>query len=492
MASGGKDLRGTRRQHAHSSAAGAVSSALRRIGRSLYPRLPVWSQHVMVSLEGLRLRWKRYGGDYSEIYGDVQRRAGLAPGPFQRERQQRIAEFLDRARRSRFWRRKFDEHGVSPQGDPMTELSKLPVIDKQVVTEHRDDILTEPAGGEDRVRVRTSGTTGSGLVFETTLMGEREKWATWWRYRSWHGIDRETRCGYFGGRLVVPVDQDDPPYWRVNLPGKQVLFSTFHIKGSTAQAYARRIQRDRLPWLHGYPSALALLGHYVLERDLGPFPSVRIVTTGAESLLTHQREVISCAFGAEVREHYGLAEAVANFSQCEEGRLHVDEDFALVEFLPLSDSDRYRIVGTNWSNPAFPLLRYDTGDVARLASHKCDCGHRGRVVEEVDGRREDYLVLEDGRRLGRLDHIFKGLSHIREAQLHQPAMGKVYVKVVTREGYEETGEEEELRHELDQRLNGAIDYEIRYVDRIERTDRGKLRFVVSEVEDSSLTNRPSE
>lgn len=446
----------------------------------------------MVSLEGLRLRWKRYGGNYQEIYEDVQRRAGLAPITFRREGRRRLAEFLEGARRSRFWRRKFDEHGVSSEGDPMTELSKLPVIDKQVVTRHRHEILTEPAGGEDRVPVRTSGTTGSGLVFESTLTGEREKWATWWRYRSWHGIDRKTRCGYFGGRLVVPVAQDDPPYWRVNLPGEQVLFSSFHIKESTAGAYARRIQRGRLPWLHGYPSALALLGHYVLERDLGPFPSIRVVTTGAESLLAHQREVISRAFGAEVCEHYGLAEAVANFSQCEEGRLHVDEDFGLVEFHPLPDGDQYRIVGTNWTNPAFPLLRYDTGDLARLASSECDCGRRGRAVEEVDGRREDYLVLEDGRRLGRLDHIFKGLSHIREAQLYQPDVERVYVKVVTREGYEETDEEEKLCHELDQRLNELIDYEIRYVDHIDRTDRGKLRFMVSEVEESSLTNSHSE
>lgn len=465
---------------------GGLFSYLRKAARSLYPRLPVWAQNVLVSLEGARLRWRRYGGDYDRIYGEVQRRGRLGRSELESEQRRRLAEFIARSSRSPFWRQRFDEFGVSVGGDPMAELSKLPVVGKETVRTNRDAIATEPAGDEERVDVRTSGTTGSGLVFETTLTGEREQWATWWRYRSWHGVQRGTWCGYFGGRLVVPVDQEAPPFWRLNLPGKQVMFSTFHIREATAPEYAARIRRDRLSWLHGYPSALALLGHYVLEDDLGPFPSVEIVTAGAESLLSHQREVIESAFGAPVREHYGLAEAVANFSECPEGRLHVDEGFSWVEFIPIEGTDRHRIVGTNWSNPAFPLLRYDTGDVARLGSEGCPCGRPGRIVEDVDGRREDYVVLEDGTRIGRLDHVFKGMTRVREAQLYQPEVGKLVVRVAKGEEYDEKGEEEKLRRELDQRLGEGVDYSIEYVDRIERSGRGKLRFVVSDVDRPAL------
>lgn len=457
-------------------------SALRRAGRSLYSHLPYWGQNVLVSLEGARLQGRRYGGAYDAIYREVERRSQLGPNELESERRRRLGEFLQASKRAAYWRDQFERHGVSVEKDPETELSKLPIIQKETVRRNRSAIATDPVGDEERVEVRTSGTTGSGLAFETTLTGEREQWATWWRYRSWHGVHRGTWCGYFGGRLVVPVAREEGPYWRLNLPGKQVMFSTFHIRASTAPEYAARIKRDGLPWLHGYPSALALLGHFVLEDDLGPFPCVEIVTTGAESLLSHQRDVIQRAFGAPVREHYGLAEAVANFSECPEGRLHVDEDFSFVEFIPIDGADQYRIVGTNWTNPAFPLLRYDTGDVARLGSDGCGCGRLGRVVEEVDGRREDYLVLQDGTRLGRLDHIFKGLGRIREAQLYQPEVGELIVRVVKGKGYDEEGEEEALRRELDQRLGDRIDYRIEYVDWVERSSGGKIRFVVSEID----------
>ena len=85
----------------------------------------------------------------------------------------------------------------------------------------------------------------------------------------------------------------------------------------------------------------------------------------------------------------GLAEAVANISECERGRLHVDEDFAAVEFVPEQTGRRHRIVGCNFTNLATPLLRYDTGDLAVLDDDGCDCGRPGRVVASVDGRQED-------------------------------------------------------------------------------------------------------
>src|SRR5207249_1777801 len=36
--------------------------------------------------------------------------------------------------------------------------------------------------------VHTSGTTGGELRFPITMRAMQEQWATWWRYRGWHGI----------------------------------------------------------------------------------------------------------------------------------------------------------------------------------------------------------------------------------------------------------------------------------------------------------------
>src|SRR5712692_6242824 len=155
-------------------------------------------------------------------------------------------------------------------------------------------------------------------------------------------------------------------------------------------AYVCELRRRQPPWLHGYPSLLALVVGYMLERKIDLGYRVRWITIGAENLLPQQTELMQQALGVRPLQHYGMAEAVANISECEHGQLHVDEDFAAVEFLTGADGTGHKIVGTNFSNWATPLLRYEMGDMATMSDRGCSCGRPGRVVAGIDGRLEDY------------------------------------------------------------------------------------------------------
>ena len=215
------------------------------------------------------------------------------------------------------------------------------------------------------------------------------------------------------------------------------------------------------------------------------------MTTGAENLLPHQAAAIERAFGVRPTQHYGLAEGAANISQCERGSLHVDEDFAAVEFIPTGKDGLHRIVGTNLTNTATPLLRYDTQDLATLRDgSSCGCGRPGRVVERVDGRLEDYVVLRNGARIGRMDHIFKDMVRIQEAQIHQAAPGEMTIRVVRGAGYGDD-DERALHRETLKRLGDDMDVRIEYVHSLPRSRTGKLRFVLSEIQGASIEELPT-
>ncbi len=284
---------------------------------------------------------------------------------------------------------------------------------------------------------------------------------------------------------MVPIQRNQPPFWRINRPGKQVMFSTYHLKPSNCRLYFEEIQRRNLKWLHGYPSALAVFAAYIQEEGLDTNRAIDIVTVGAESLLPQQTALIERVFQCAVRQHYGQAEGVANISECPNGKLHVDEDYSFVEFIPIDGvPDSFRMIGTNWTNDAFPLLRYDTGDLVKMTKDaSCNCGRSGRVIDDIDGRKEDSVLLPNGVKIGRLDHIFKDLIHVKEAQFRQEEIGSVQICVVKGRGYDEANEEKLLLSESRKRLGNDIAIEIQYVDSIERTRSGKLRFVVS-----NLTN----
>jgi phenylacetate-CoA ligase len=449
----------------------------------LYLKLPTPLQNLAVSVEGYRLKQQRYDRAYQDIFQQVKQTQSLDAENLSTYQAQRLRQFLHTASKSPFWQQRFTELKLDLDApDILLEFQKLPILSKPEVKAAVEQITNPNIPTDDLLSCHTSGTTGSGLIFPETRLAEKERWATWWRYRSWHNIDLDTWCGYFGGRSIVPMERDRSPFWRVNTPGKQLMFSAYHLKPETAKDYITALKQHRVTWLHGYPSILALLASYILEQKLDLGRTVKIITIGAESLLPQQRQIIESAFNAPVRQHYGQAESVANISECPQGNLHVDEDFSFVEFVPIiGQENSFKIIGTNWTNPAFPLLRYECGDIATLSPDPCACGHHGRVVLEIDGRKEDYVLLPNGVAVGRLDHIFKDLVHIREAQIHQQEKGNVTFIVVKGDGYDENEEESRLLAEARKRLGTDLDILIKYVDQIERSRTGKLRFVISDL-----------
>jgi len=365
------------------------------------------------------------------------------------------------------------------------DLDLLPTLTREEIQRCYPDIISRAVPQRQQVAASTSGSTGTGLRFVTTQAAVHSTWATWWRYRRWHGIELGTWCGHFGGRAVVPVSQAVPPFWRYNYPGRQILFSVYHMAPATLDAYVAELRRRRPPWLHGYPSALALLAAHMLDRRLELGYDVRWITTGAENLMPQQVTLLQRAFGVRPRQHYGMAESVANISECELGSLHVDEDYAAVEFIPNPDGPGHRIIGTSLTNLATPFLRYDVQDVAVLSNDGCPCGRPGRVVASLDGRAEDYVILKNGARLGRMYHVVAGLMNIREAQVYQRVPGEVVIRVVRGAGYGES-DEAQLLDRVRHRVAGLAEVRVDYVDAVQRSRTGKLRFVVSDVPEGQL------
>ncbi len=276
---------------------------------------------------------------------------------------------------------------------------------------------------------------------------------------------------------MVSLKQKLPPYWRKNFAGRQLMFSAYHLGQTTAREYFSALADQHIEWLHGYPSIISLLAKYKVSLGIEYRP--KIISFGAESLTAPQRSAIIEAFPAAVLiQHYGQAEAVANISQCTCGSLHVDEDFSWVEFLPLPDQPGlFRLIGTNWTNAAFPLFRYDTGDIVSLNQPACSCGSSWRVVGDIDGRIEDFVELPNGTKVGRLDHIFKDMVNIAEAQIRQEKAGNLIFSVVKGSDYS-ADDERALLDETRKRLGNEIRVDIEYRGSIPRTRSGKLRLVV--------------
>jgi phenylacetate-CoA ligase len=169
----------------------------------------------------------------------------------------------------------------------------------------------------------------------------------------------------------------------------------------------------------------------------------------------------------------------------------VHPEYGIVEILdergePAPAGVPGEVVCTSFSNDALPLLRYRLGDVAAFAAAGCACGRAFPVLEQLCGRLDDLVVTPDGRRVGRLDPVFKGRRTIREAQIVQENARDLVVRLVRGRGYRDA-DGEAVARELAARLGPEMRISIQPVESIERSASGKFRAVINRSSGSSST-----
>ncbi len=267
----------------------------------IYDASPVWVQNLMCSTKGWLITRRRFN---SHFYWELEQFEAHQYDP-----KETLCRFLRRCGEVDFYRESIDPYfltHLTPE-NVYEEMKRLPIISKADVREHLSEISALNGSGSS-ITMHTSGTTGGGLVFPYSVEMENKQWAVWWRYRRRLGIQLDTWCGWLGGRSIISSENRKPPYWRINRPGRQVMYSAHHLSADTVRYYHEDISKRKLTWLHGYPSSTSLLASLIIENGLTPIDSVRWVTTGAENLLEHHIEMIHKAFpNAMVRTHYGLA-----------------------------------------------------------------------------------------------------------------------------------------------------------------------------------------
>jgi phenylacetate-CoA ligase len=459
----------------------------RSLRRRVYGYLPVAAQNALVSWEGARAFRKRLGAPFRAALAELERLDRADAATVREDQDRRLREIVTWAARTvPHYREQFARAAIDPATiRGVEDLPRLPPLPKSTVRERRDALLSEGVPARARVAARTSGTTGSGMALVLTREALGYEYAAAWRQRGWHGLRLGDRYAVFGGQIVVPLEQSRPPFWRFDRPRGRMLFSLYHMTPAHLDAYAEELGRPGYRFWQGYPSSIALLASHLLERGISLGAAAPgAVFTSSETLLPAQRERIEKATGARVADRYAHSELAVSASECPEGRLHLDTEMCAIEVDAHERGEgwmRGEVLATGFANRAMPLLRYRTGDVATLRTGaRCPCGRERPWLEAVDGRIEDYVVTPDGRRIGRMDHVFKDALLVKEAQIRQPAPDRLRVLVVPHPGFDQEARRA-LEAEFRSRVGAAMRIEIESVAAIPREPNGKFRGVVSEL-----------
>lgn len=430
---------------------------------------------------------RSYGSEFRKWRSFLEESQGWKPERLQHYQDRELAKLIRHCYENvPYYRDMFARLGLQPEDIQSKEdLQKLPCLTKDTIRANSNSLRAENISLRATESHTTGGTTGTPLE---VLLEERTtaiRLAFEWRYYNWAGYRFGDPIAALRGRQVSSFEKGRR--WEYDPHGNQLLLSAFDMSERNMSVYIEKLREFNPKFITGYPSNLSLLAQFAREKGItiSPNGAIRGVLTSSETLFPHQREEITKAFGAPVSDLYGNTEQAGRLGQCEIGNGYHDfVEHSVVEILNPDHNGFGEMVATSLINYAMPLLRYRTGDMARLTGEGCACGRGLRLIGGLEGRKQDVAFMKDGTPLSLTAFFFAvhvpEMSQVRKIQFQQDVPGQLRALVV-RGGNYNPGACEKMLSSMNQNLPRPFEIEICHVDDIPCTNSGKHRFFVSNV-----------
>jgi phenylacetate-CoA ligase len=149
-----------------------------------------------------------------------------------------------------------------------------------------------------------------------------------------------------------------------------------------------------------YPSHLRSIAAQLKPEDLKRIRP-KAINVNSEMSSQSERDYLAKLFNCFVFDDYSSEELTRIASQCREYNYHLFEDINYIEILdddlkPVPEGTVGNIVGTNLHNIGMPLMRYMQGDRGSIRTKECACGRTFKILETLEGRKNDAFILSDG------------------------------------------------------------------------------------------------
>ena len=333
-------------------------------------------------------------------YADLFRLERLAADAYRAECERRLERTLAAARTVPFYRDRVA---------PGASLTDFPVLTKQGVRDEFDSLvsptiateLTSAPKGYGWIRVQTGGTTGS----PTTVIHDR-------RFRD-AGRAARLYSQYLSGfvfgtphlflwgsmRDINAAAESLTKRIQSRLANQEIL-NAFQMDDAHVEHYLARIMSGDHRYLMAYVDAARELARVAVATGReGRWLSSVMACAGTVTADT--RSLITQAFGARVHDKYGSRECSDMACECDQGGFHVYAHHVHLEVVdsenrPVRPGEVGRLLVTLLGNDAFPMIRYEIGDLARAAEGSCGCGRPMPLIGQVEGRSVDVLTNTDG------------------------------------------------------------------------------------------------
>ncbi|MDE5417629.1 hypothetical protein L3049_06370 [Labilibaculum sp. DW002] len=374
-----------------------------------------------------------------------------------------VKQYRNAFENSAFYKDFYQKHGLGLQSiRDLLDISKIPIVTKSDVKEFGEDFLTKSKFTS--FKAYSSGTSGTPLKVYRDFASTIKENAYVHFFQNMHGYK-------LGDPVVSLRGNLDRKILSYHDKINNVLYmSSFHLKKDRIDEYYKIIKEFQPKVIRAYPSSMHILATELYKS--GKELRIPIAFTSSEVLHNFQKEIIEKVLNTKIFDWYGNAERTVALGQCQD---------SLYRELPLYshvEVENNHLITTSLINSAFPLIRYKVDDIIKLAPN---CKEEF-IVQAIEGRDDDYIVLKNGHRIGRLDLAFKKIKRLLAAQIIQKRKDEILVNLIPDKGFSRAdlnAIEKNLRDLIG--IECGILFENIESNQLIRTKKGKFNLVISKM-----------
>lgn len=380
----------------------------------------------------------------------------------------------------------FKKNSIKPESiNTIHDLEKIPPLTKQVIQEKWQEFIPADLKQQKYYNRSTGGSTGISLHYRLSKFDRFFSGAMLYRGWGYAGYNLGDRMVDFGGSSLdigktIFIVQKAHEFSR-----NMRKLSSFDMEEEQLYKYVQKINNFKPVLLRGYASSLYFFSQFIDETNLDIHSPNAVVTT-SEKLYPAMRKKISSVFCCDVFDEYGMNDGGVSAHECNAHiGMHIDSERSIMEVVDKTNEQikdgSGRIISTSLYNYALPFIRYETMDQGVITSEICSCGRESPILREIIGREQEILVTPEGKHIHGefFTHIFWEIPHVKEFQVIQDSIDQITIEMVVDDIFDEKNLDM-IRNYIRKRSERWI-VNIRYVDRINRTQGGKYKFVINRV-----------
>jgi phenylacetate-coenzyme A ligase PaaK-like adenylate-forming protein len=370
--------------------------------------------------------------------------------------------------------------------DPYELLKLFPLIEKSEIKNKVNMFLN---GKRWRyLKVTTGGSTGQPFSFYFDRFKTRQAEKAF-IFDQWKRVGYKFGDSIFNLRGRIPAREK---FYEHDRNFNIYYVSSFNINIKNIKNYINNMNKIRPKFLHGYPSTIYQIAVLMEQTKLNLDFKFKAVFCGSEKLFDYQRKKIKSVFKTKIYNWYGHSEYLALGGECEHSnRYHFFPQYGYSEFLPTGQKNNdgkeiFELVATGFNNQVMPLIRYRTGDYAILSDENyCKCGRHYLMVDEIIGRKQEFLIDFEGALISATSLIFgqhyEAFEVIDALKIYQKKKGEIEIHFVKNQQFKDKLLDL-MRDKIELILGKRLKVDFVSVDNIPKSPIGKAKLVEQEID----------